>query len=112
MRIIDYLDALNWTQTRLSIEAKVSVSTVQRLVQGKTINRLNADKICDTLTEALGYKVSLHDVNEMHRTRAERPERRKHKEEEGPGQWLTGQPEQQKSPGPTDEDQDQSNNSG
>jgi transcriptional regulator with XRE-family HTH domain len=107
MRIIDYLDALNWTQTRLSIEAKVSISTVQRLVQGKTINRLNADKICDTLTHALGYQVTLHDINELHRTRAERPERRKHKEEEeGPGQWLTGQqPVQQKSPGPQNEDQ-------
>lgn len=83
MRIIDYLDNLNWTQTRLSIEAKVSASTVQRLVQGKSISRQNADKICDALTLAMGHKVSLHDVNEIHVTRAERPERRKHKEEEG-----------------------------
>lgn len=82
MRIIDYLDNLNWTQTRLSQEAHVSTSTVQRLVQAKPISRQNANKICAALTQALGYPVALHDVNEIHVTRAERPERRKHKEEE------------------------------
>lgn len=77
MRIIDYLDTLNWTQTRLAAEAHVSTSTIQRLVQAKPITRVNADKICATLTLAMGYTVTLHDINELHRTRAERPERRK-----------------------------------
>jgi transcriptional regulator with XRE-family HTH domain len=82
MRIIDYLDALNWSQTRLSQEAKVSVSTVQRVVQAKPISRLNAEKICEALSRGLQIPVEPHDINEIHVTRAERPERRKHKEEE------------------------------
>ena len=95
MRIIDYLDTLNWTQNRLAQEAHVSISTVQRLVQAKTISRANIDNICAALSQALGYAVTWHDINEVNRTRAERPERRKHKEE-----------------GPGSEDQDQGNNTG
>jgi DNA-binding Xre family transcriptional regulator len=82
MRIIDYLDALNWTQNRLSQEAHVSISTIQRLVQAKPISRVNVDKICATLTQAMGYTVTLHDINELNRTRAERPERRKQYKQE------------------------------
>lgn len=107
MRIIDYLDRLNWTQTRLSQEAHVSTSTVQRLVQAKSISRQNADKICDTLSRALGYKVELHDVNEVHVIRAERPERRKQPPtSQGLNEWLAMHPqEEQKSPEPENQDQ-------
>lgn len=88
MRIIDYLNALNWTQQRLAQEAHVSISTVQRVVQAKTISRQNADKICEALSNGLHIPVLPRDINEIHTTRAERPERRKHKEgpeEESPG---------------------------
>lgn len=80
MRLIDFLNSLNWTQTRLSQEAHVSIATVQRLVQEKPISRINADKICDTLSEAMKMEIKIHDINEMSVIPSERPERRKHKE--------------------------------
>lgn len=81
MRLIDYLDSLNWTQQRLAQEAGISISTVQRVVQAKTISRQNANQICTALSKALQIPVEPHDINEIHVLRAERPERRKHKEE-------------------------------
>lgn len=99
MRIIDFLDNLNWTQSRLAQEAHVSTSTVQRLVGAKSISRQNAEKICNTLTNALGYTVSIHDINEMQVSAAERPQRRKayRQAHEIPG--LA-------SPGPTKQDEE------
>lgn len=81
MRIIDYLDSLNWTQQKLAQEAGVSISTVQRVIQSKTISRQNANLICEALSKAMQIPIGPHDINEIHVLRAERPERRKHKEE-------------------------------
>lgn len=81
MRLIDYLNTLNWTQTRLAEEARISVSTVGRVIQEKTVSRKNADDICAALSRGMGRTIHLTDVNEIHVTRAERPERRKVKRE-------------------------------
>lgn len=100
MRIIDYLDALNWTQNRLSQEAHVSTSTVQRLVQAKPISRQNAEKICEALSNALHYSVAVHDINEIHVIRAERPERRKQRSQEQEGLLLSPNSDQPEGPTP------------
>jgi plasmid maintenance system antidote protein VapI len=77
MRLVNFLDELNWTQTRLAEEAHVSISTVSRVVQSQTISRQNADKICKALTTALQRPIRLQDIDEIHTPRVERPERRK-----------------------------------
>ena len=66
MKLEHYLDELNWTQTRLAQEAKVPVSTVSRLIQEQTISRINADKICETLTKALGRQIRTVNIDELH----------------------------------------------
>jgi transcriptional regulator with XRE-family HTH domain len=84
MRLENYLDELNWTQTRLAQEAKISVSTVGRLIQDHTISRINADKVCETLTRALGRTIKKGDIDEMNVPAVVRPERRKnHKDQQG-----------------------------
>ncbi len=81
MRLVYYLDCLNWTQTRLAKEAKVSISTVARLMQEKTISRQNAEKICEALTKAIQQPITPHDVDEIHVPASERPERRKQRDD-------------------------------
>jgi len=85
MRLVHYLDRLNWTQTRLAKEAKISVSTVSRVLQKKTISRKNADKICKTLTKALQQPITPHDVDDIHVPAFEQPERRKQRDTPPPG---------------------------
>jgi len=74
--LVDYLDALCWTQTRLAQEARISVGTVGRVVQGKTVSRQSADAICRTLSERMKQTIELKDIDGLYTTRAERPERR------------------------------------
>lgn len=80
VKLTTYLDELNWTQTRLAQESKVSVSTIGRLIQGEhEMQRNSADKICATLSQALGRTIKLGDVDEISVLASARPERRKKK---------------------------------
>lgn len=82
MRLVNYLDELNWTKNRLDDESGVSISTIQRMLQGHPIQRKTADAICETLTRALGRQIRVNDVDEIKVVSTERPERRKQKSEE------------------------------
>jgi hypothetical protein len=47
------------------------------IILGETIQREKAEKICKTLSAALGRTIRLQDVDEIHLQSIERPERRK-----------------------------------
>lgn len=81
MRLVTYLDELNWTQTRLHDESGLSSSTIQRIMQGKgTVQRKNAEILCATLSRALHREIRIQDIDELQTASAERPERRKRRE--------------------------------
>jgi hypothetical protein len=84
MRLVDYLDTLNWTQTDLAKEANVSTSTVKRALKSDTISRKKANAICATLSKALDRHITFSDVNELqnHRPPVERGPRKKPPPEE------------------------------
>jgi DNA-binding Xre family transcriptional regulator len=82
MRLVNYLDELNWTQVRLWKESGVSSSTIQRLQKGHPIQREKAEAICKTLSNALGRQIRVVDIDEITVASTERPERRKQKPEE------------------------------
>ena len=65
MRLIDYLDKLNWTQTRLGDEADISTSTVKRALDAKGISRDSANAICIALSRGLKREINIEDVNEL-----------------------------------------------
>ena len=65
MRLVDYLDKLNWTQTKLADEADVSTSTVKRALTAKSISRDNANAICIALSRGLKREITIEDVNEL-----------------------------------------------
>jgi DNA-binding Xre family transcriptional regulator len=79
MRLVDYLDTLNWTQTKLADEADISTSTVKRALTSQTISRDNANAICAALSRALKRTITIADVNELqnHRPPVERGPRKK-----------------------------------
>ena len=84
MRLITYLDELNWTQTRLVKESGISATTIQRIIKGEaTLQRKNAEILCATLTRALHRDIHPQDVDEIQTAKAERPERRKPKDQHG-----------------------------
>lgn len=83
MKLISYLDELGWTQNRLSNESKVSSSTIRRILNEEVTQRQIGEKICKTLSTALGRTIRLQDVDEIHLQAAERPERRKHNRARG-----------------------------
>ncbi len=72
MRLVDYLDTLNWTQTDLADQADVSPSTVKRVLKGQTVSRKNATAICEALTKAMKREIAIKDVNELHTPAVER----------------------------------------
>jgi predicted DNA-binding protein (UPF0251 family) len=65
MRLVDYLDTLNWTQTRLAKEADISTSTVKRALNSQAISRDNAIAICEALSRALKRPITIADMNEL-----------------------------------------------
>jgi DNA-binding Xre family transcriptional regulator len=89
MRLIDYLDKLNWTQTRLADEADISTSTVKRALDANSINRDSANAICIALSRGLKREITIEDVNELqqHQRPALRGPR---KPKEPPGPQILG----------------------
>lgn len=65
MRLVDYLNKLNWTQTRLGDEADISTSTIKRALDGKVVNRDSANAICIALSRGLKREITIDDVNEL-----------------------------------------------
>jgi DNA-binding Xre family transcriptional regulator len=82
MKLVNYLDELNWTKKRLDTESGISITTIQRMLQGHPVQRETADAICDTLTRALGRTIKINDVDEITVVSTERPKRKKHNTEE------------------------------
>lgn len=77
MRLVDYLDSLNWTQTDLAREADISTSTVKRALKAETVSRKNATAICIALTRGMKRPVEMKDVNELHTPKVERGPRKR-----------------------------------
>ena len=65
MHLVDYLDTLNWTQTRLAKEADISTSTVKRALSSQNISRDNANAICIALSRGLKRSIDISDVTEL-----------------------------------------------
>jgi ribosome-binding protein aMBF1 (putative translation factor) len=77
MRLGDLLDKLGWAQADLARKANVSTTTVRRVFLQQSISRRNAQKIIDTLGEALHIPLETTNINEMHLTSYQRPGRQK-----------------------------------
>jgi transcriptional regulator with XRE-family HTH domain len=61
-RLSDYLDMLAWSQADLAREARISKSTVTRVLNGKTISRRNAKAIIDAINHATNGKLQVADI--------------------------------------------------
>jgi len=63
MNLSGYLDRLVWTQTDLARNAGIAVQTAINAVEGKTVKRAIATKIASAISEALGEKVEVRDID-------------------------------------------------
>jgi hypothetical protein len=77
MRLGDLLNKLTWGQADLARHASVSTTTVRRVFLQKPVSRRNAQKIIDSLSEALHIPLECTDINELHISDYQRPERQK-----------------------------------
>lgn len=77
MRLGDLINKLSWSQADLARNAGVSTTTVRRVLLGQSISRRNAQAICKALGDALELRLESTDINEMHITDYERPQRQK-----------------------------------
>lgn len=77
MRLGDLLNKLGWAQADLARKANVSTTTVRRVFLQQSISRRNAQKIVDTLSEALRIPLECPDINELHISDYQRPQRQK-----------------------------------
>jgi hypothetical protein len=77
MRLGDLLNKLTWGQADLARHANVSTTTVRRVFLQQPVSRRNAQKIVDCLSEALRIPLESSDINELHISDFQRPERQK-----------------------------------
>jgi ribosome-binding protein aMBF1 (putative translation factor) len=77
MRLGDLLNKLGWAQADLARHAEISTTTVRRVFLQKSISRRNAQKIVDSLSTALRIPLETTDINELHISDFQRPDRQK-----------------------------------
>ncbi|MBV8801898.1 MAG: XRE family transcriptional regulator [Gammaproteobacteria bacterium] len=63
MKLEDYLNKLSWSQTDLARNADIAVITATHALEGKTVKRFVATKIASALSEALGRKVEVSEID-------------------------------------------------
>ncbi len=77
MRLGDLLNKFGWSQADLARHAGISTTTVRRVLMQESISRRNAQKIVDTFSAKLHIELSIPDINELHISDYQRPERQK-----------------------------------
>jgi transcriptional regulator with XRE-family HTH domain len=77
MRLGDLLNKLGWGQADLSRNAGVSTTTIRRVFLQQSVSRRNAQKMVNTLGDALHIPLEISDINELHISDYQRPERQK-----------------------------------
>jgi hypothetical protein len=66
MRLEDFrIEVAKLTRQQLSVLSDVSVSTIQRAEEGKSINRLMRARILDGLSKHLGREVTREQIDEF-----------------------------------------------
>ena len=66
MRLEDFrIEVAKLTRQQLSVLSDVSVSTIQRAEEGKSINRLMRARILDGLSKHLGREVTREEIDEF-----------------------------------------------
>ena len=77
MRLGDLLNKFGWSQADLARNAQVSTTTIRRVFLQENISRRNAQKIVDACSAKLHIELSIPDINELHITDYQRPNRQK-----------------------------------
>jgi transcriptional regulator with XRE-family HTH domain len=62
MRLNGYLDTLCWSQAELSRRARVSSQSISRALSGEKVSRRVASAIVQAISEEVGRKLTLNDV--------------------------------------------------
>jgi transcriptional regulator with XRE-family HTH domain len=83
MRLIDYLNTLEWSQADLAKHAGVSPTTVSRVLNEGTISRRSARAICIALSNAMDKRITNLDINELKMSDVRRPRKKKRRLFEG-----------------------------
>lgn len=77
MRLGDLLNKFGWSQADLARHAQVSTTTIRRVFLQESISRRNAQKIVEACSEKLHIELSIPDINELHISDYQRPNRQK-----------------------------------
>ena len=62
MRLGGYLDILSWSQAELSRRSRVSAQSISRALSGEKVSRRVGSAIVQSVSEGLGRKLTLNDI--------------------------------------------------
>lgn len=62
MALVDLITEARFTLTELSRESRVSVPTIQNMLDGIAVRSDKAGNVCDALSERLGRTISIQEA--------------------------------------------------
>ncbi len=68
MTLAELIEEALMTNTDVASEAKLSVGTVSRMVNGHPTSRLSVRKVLDVLSKKLGRKIEIGDIRGLNIT--------------------------------------------
>ena len=66
MTLAEFIEEALMTNTEVADEARLSVGTVSRMVNGHPTSRLSVRKVLSILSRKLGRKIEIGDVKGLH----------------------------------------------